>query len=257
MINKLRPALWPICGFILLLIAWQITAMILAKPYILPDIPAVIIALIGNYKLLLNHSLYTLAEALIGLGCAIILAFICGALLSYIKILHKMFYPLLLASQMIPIMVLAPLFTIWFGFYLLPKVLIVILICFFPILINILAGINSVDKETIAFYRSMGLNGFNLFKKIYWPFTLPYFFSGLRIAATYSMMGAVIGEWVGAANGLGLLLIRAQSTFNIALCFAVIVLIVFWTMLILLIIKSIEWQTLSWKHQINEDKWHN
>jgi len=255
MTKKHRQILWPLAGAALLLLAWQIAAWLVGAEYILPGLPAVLKALAGNMPLLLRHSLYTLQEAMYGLGIAVLIAAALTALLTLSARLKSMIYPLLLASQMVPVIVIAPLFVIWFGFGLLPKVLVVILVCFFPIVISMLSGLAAADGETLAFYRSMGMNGWQLFRLVRWPLALPYFFGGLRIAVTYSVMGAVIGEWLGAVGGLGLLLTRSKNSYNLPLTFAVIIMIIFWSALLFGLMKLAEYKALGWQRRVGEENW--
>jgi len=253
--KRYEQILWPLAGLILLLIAWQLVALLVGAVYILPGPAAAVGALCDNLPLLLHHSAYTLQEALYGLALAVALAAALTALLTLLPRLKDMLYPLLLASQMVPIIVLAPLFVIWFGFGMLPKVLVVILVCFFPMVISMLNALAAADAETLAFYRSMGMSKWQLFHLVRWPLALPHFFGGLRIATTYSVMGAVIGEWLGATGGLGLLLTRSKNTYNLPLTFAVIIMIVLWSALLFGLIKLAEYQALSWKRQVGEENW--
>ena len=253
--KKYGKVLWPLTGAAALLLVWQGLAALINAEYILPGLPAVLAALRGNMPLLLRHSLYTLQEAMCGLGLSVIFAAALTALLTFSAGLKNMLYPLLLASQMVPIIVLAPLFVIWFGFGVFPKVLVVILVCFFPIVISMLSGLAAADGETIAFYRSMGMNGRQLFRLVRWPMALPYFFGGLRIAVTYSVMGAVIGEWLGAVGGLGLLLTRSKNNYNLPLTFAVILMIILWSALLFALVKLAEYKALAWRRQTGEENW--
>jgi ABC-type nitrate/sulfonate/bicarbonate transport system permease component len=255
MTKKFGQILWPLAGVALFMAAWQIAALLVGAEYILPGLPAVFKAMFGNMPLLLRHSAYTLQEAMYGLGIAVLFAAALTALLTFSPRLKNMLYPLLLASQMVPIIVIAPLFVIWFGFGLLPKVLVVILVCFFPIVISMLSGLAAADAETLAFYRSMGMSKWQLFRLVRWPLALPTFFGGLRIAVTYSVMGAVIGEWLGALGGLGLLLTRSKNTYNLPLTFAVIVMIILWSALLFGLMKLAEYKALAWQRQINEENW--
>jgi ABC-type nitrate/sulfonate/bicarbonate transport system permease component len=253
--KKRGQILWPLAGAALFLLAWQAAALLVGAAYILPGPLAVLSALSGNMPLLLRHSAYTLQAALCGLAISVLFAAALSALLTLSSRLKNMLYPLLLASQMVPLIVLAPLFVIWFGFGLLPKVLAVILVCFFPIVISMLSGLMAADAETVAFYRSLGMNDWQLFRLVRWPLALPYFFGGLRIAVTYSVMGAVIGEWLGAAGGLGLLLTRSKNTYNLPLTFAVIIMIIFWSALLFGLSKLAEYKALSWRREISEENW--
>ncbi|MCL1976359.1 MAG: ABC transporter permease [Firmicutes bacterium] len=255
--NKGEKILAPLAGLLLIVAAWQIAAFMVGAEYILPGPISVIRSFGHNLPQLLRHSVFTLQEALYGLAIAVVFAALLTALLSLSSRLKNMLYPLILASQMIPIIVMAPLFIIWFGFGLLPKVLVVVLVCFFPIVISMLAGLAAADTEIMAFYRSMGMNRWQLFSLVRWPMALPYFFGGLRVAATYSVMGAVIGEWLGALGGLGLLLTRSKNTYNLSLTFAVIIMIILWSTLLFAAVKLLEYKALSWRRKVGKENWEN
>ncbi len=248
--------IYPLIGIAIFLICWQITAtFLISKEWLLPTPVSVIKSFFSNIPLLWHHSVYTLSEALLGLAISLLLSIVFALIVSLSPTIKKITYPLLLLSQMIPIIVLAPLLIIWFGYGLLPKILVVILICFFPMTINIVAGINAADAETIAFYQAMGMNRRQLFRCIRLPMALPHFFSGLRIAAVYAVMGAVIGDWLGAQAGLGLLLTRAQNAFNLPLVFAAILAIIIWSTLLCGLVKIIERRCLFWQKYLDENKW--
>ncbi|MDO4581171.1 MAG: ABC transporter permease [Bacillota bacterium] len=248
--------LYPILGVAVFVLLWQLAAACLVRAeYILPTPLAVARALAENAGLLWQHSLYTLAEAALGLGLSVLLSVAIAALISSSPLLHKISYPLLLGSQMVPIIVLAPLFLIWFGYGMLPKVLVVILICFFPVTINVMAGLAAAGGETLAYYRLMSADKARLFRLVRLPYALPYFFSGLRVAATYSVMGAVIGEWLGAQAGLGLLLTRAQRSFDLPLVFAAIVAIIVWSALLFALVRLAEHYLLGWQKAAQAEKW--
>ena len=158
----------------------------------------------------------------------------------------KTVYPIIVISQTIPIIILAPLFVIWFGYGYMPKIIIVILICFFPVTISLLQGLNTVDRELIDMLRSMGATRLQLYRFVKIPSSMPGFFSGLKIAATYSIMGATIGEWVGGKNGLGVYMIRAKQSFATDKVFAAILVIVILSILILRIIELLEKKYIPW-----------
>ena len=131
--------------------------------------------------------------------------------------------PLLVASQTVPIMALAPLLVIWFGYGAASKVVVVALVCFFPIVVNLVDGLRSVDPDLVRLLRTMGASGRQILMLVEVPAALPYLLSGLKVAASVSVIGAVIGEWVGAQSGLGYLMIRSASQFQTARVFAIIV----------------------------------
>lgn len=242
----------PLITIALLLFFWE-TAVRLCdiKPWILPGPLAVINALAKEKELLLMHTAATLGEALSGFLISILLALVIGIILNHSKFLNRAVYPLLIISQTIPLIVLAVLFTIWFGWGITPKIIIVVLVCFFPITINFMEGISSVDPDQINLFRSMGASDFAIFRMVKFPSALPAFFSGLRIAATYSVMAAVIGEWLGAQKGLGYFMTLKQKSFAIDEVLAAVVIICFLSFLLVKIIDFMEYILLPWT-QIEE-----
>ena len=164
-------------------------------------------------------------EAIIGFTLSIAFAFALAWLMDSVSLVRRALYPLLVTSQTIPIISVAPLFLIWFGYGLVPKVLVVVLVCFFPVVVSFLQGLAAVDTEMIDLLRSMGAPPLLIFRLAKLPAALPMFFSGLKIAATYSIMGAVIGEWLGAEAGLGYYMTLSQRSFLTARVFAIIAVI--------------------------------
>lgn len=240
---------WPSLIFLLLLIFfWEAVARISAVPeYILPLPSSIGQALLKNYPLLLTHSKSTLYAALLGLTCAVLIALSLGLLMHKFKILKTIFYPLLVASQTIPIIALAPIIMIWFGLGLLPKILIVALVCFFPLVINIVEGLANVDQDLMELMQVMGASPWDTFKNIQLPSIVPYFFSGLKIAATYSILGAVMGEWLGGNSGLGVYMVRTMHTFSTSNLFAAILIVVLLSFGLFKLVEIIESFFTPWK----------
>jgi ABC-type nitrate/sulfonate/bicarbonate transport system permease component len=168
-------------------------------------------ALREDWSLLMDNARTTLVEVLLGLAISI------GAGVGFALAMHlwrplrEAAYPLLVASQAIPIVVLAPIFVLAFDYGIGPKLAIVALICFFPLTVNVLDGLRAVEAEQLKLMRSMGATRFATLRKVELPSSLPYFFSGLRIAATVSVIGAVFGEWAGADEGLGRLVLLGNN----------------------------------------------
>jgi ABC-type nitrate/sulfonate/bicarbonate transport system permease component len=241
-------------AFILFLI-WEGTVRLNHLPaYILPGPVQILKTLSASFPLLLKHTVSTLEEALLGFGLAIIISFVTAFILNYFSWLNKALYPLLIVSQTIPIITLAPLFLIWFGWGILPKVLVVILVCFFPIVINLLQGLNSVDPDLIDLFRSMGASRAAIFKMVKLPMALPSFFSGIKISASYSIMAAVIGEWLGAQQGLGYFMTIAQKSFRVDRVMAAVMVIAILSLFIVKIIEIGEWLLIPWSRRWEEGK---
>ena len=216
------------------------------KKFILPSPVDIVITFLRILPDIKWHLLTTLEEAFIGFVVAIFFSVILALLMDNIKGLKKVFYPYLVVSQTIPIIALAPLFVIWFGFGQFPKILVVVLVCFFPIVINLIDGLSSVDDEMISLLKSMGASKLQIFKLLKFPASMVNFFSGLRIAATYSIMGAVIGEWLGGEKGLGVYMIRVKHSFALDKVFAVILIVVVLSLLQFKIISIIQKILMPW-----------
>ncbi|HBR03314.1 MAG TPA: ABC transporter permease [Ruminiclostridium sp.] len=235
----------PVSIIFLLVVFWQVFGDIGNMPsYILPTPVMVIEALYQNRVLLLSHTLVTTGEALIGFGLAVLLGIASGILMGYYQRVRRALYPLFVITQTIPIIVLTPLFAIWFGFGLLPKVLIVILVCFFPIAVTFTQGLIEADENMDALLQVMGASRWQAFFIARIPQALPDLFSGLKIAATYSIMGAVISEWVGAQKGLGIYMTRAMTSFKTSVLFADVLMIVLLSLGLYKLIEMFErhWQ---------------
>ena len=214
--------------------------------WILPPPTMIVEALINDRNVILSNAWVTLYEAILGFGVAIVLSVILAFFIDYFSAIKKGIYPILVASQTIPIFAIAPLLFIWFGFGILPKVMIVALIDFFPIVINLTDGLNSADKGLIKLLKSMNASKWQIFKKVKFPSALPYFFSGLRIAATYSVMGAVIGEWIIASEGLGLYIKNTFNSFLTDQVFAGIIVIVLISIMLDSFIVFLESKIIPW-----------
>ncbi len=218
----------PAALFLLVLSAlWEGAARVLGVPeYILPAPSAIGHALYTNLALLFWHARTTFLAALAGLLLAVAVALLLAVPMNRFRIVRAVLYPPLVISQTIPIIALAPLLRIWFGFGVLPKVLVVALVCFFPVAVNLVEGLDNVDPELLDLLRTMEATPLFIMRHVQIPSVLPYLFSGLKIAATYSVMGAVIMEWLGARAGLGIYMTRAMQSFSTAGLFAAIVVVV-------------------------------
>lgn len=239
-------------GFIilLLLIVWEgIVTWMKVESWILPKPHAIFIEIWKSKALIIDHSIQTIYETLLGLGLSIIAAIITATLIDVSEWVRRAIYPLLVISQTIPIIAVAPLLIMWFGYGILPKVLVVALVCYFPITINLADGYRLVEREMIRVLTSMNATSFQIFKMVKVPATLPYFFTGLRIGGTYSVMGAVIGEMLGASKGLGILLTRSTQSFLAVRVFATIFIITLLSLAIYMTIEGLARATMPWKNQ--------
>lgn len=239
--------------FAILVFVWEVVARLeLVPTYILPAPTKIIKTLITNLPVLREHIIVTLMEALVGFTISIIFAMVIAVVMDSIPIVKKAVYPLIITSQTIPIITIAPLFAIWFGFGYLPKVVIVVLVCFFPITISLLEGLASVEEDLLNLIKSMGASKIQLYRMVKLPAAMPSFFSGLKISGTYSIMGATIGEWVGGKNGLGVYMLRVKHSFATDKVFATIIIITLLSTLILKIISFIEKRSMPWIYNQNQ-----
>jgi ABC-type nitrate/sulfonate/bicarbonate transport system permease component len=162
--------------------------------------------------------------------------------------LRRALYPLLVVSQTVQILAIAPLLIIWFGFGLLPKIIIVVLICFFPLAVSTADGLASADPDLIALFRAMGARREQIWRMVRLPAALPAFFSGLRVAVTYSIVGATIGEWVGGTEGLGLYMLRSKNALATDQVFVAIVITSALSIALYALVYFIERAALPWYH---------
>jgi ABC-type nitrate/sulfonate/bicarbonate transport system permease component len=238
-----------------LLLIWQLSVDRGAIPrFVLPsptDIGSTLIEIIPD---IYNHIFVTLTEAFAGFFISIILALVLAILMDSIKILKKAIYPILVVSQTVPLIVLAPLFVMWFGFGMLPKIIVVVLVCFFPILVSLMDGLSSVDGDIINMLKSMKATRLQIFRLVKFPAAMVSFFSGLRIAATYSIMGAIIGEWLGGKAGLGIYMSRVRNSYAYDKTFAAIVVIVVLSMLVFYAVKLLQRLVMPWSIEAEKNR---
>ncbi|GGA96194.1 hypothetical protein GCM10007190_00300 [Macrococcus hajekii] len=199
----------------------------------------------NEYKV---HLLPTILLVVEGLVMSVIVGIAVAVILHLIPVLEPFIYPLLVISQNIPVIVVAPLLVIWFGFGLLPKLIVITLVCFFPVTVSLLEGLKSGDKDLKKYMLISGANRSQLFAKLEWPSSLPYLFNGLKIAGTYSVMGAIISEWLGSDKGLGKYMILSQRAFQVDKVFVAIIWIVIFALLIFAVIRLLEKVMVRWKH---------
>jgi len=211
---------------LLVLAAWELLVRLFGVPaFLLPGPLAIARALWASRGLLLEHAAPTAAEALAGFCCAAAAGAAAGLLINRSALAERALYPWLVASQTLPVIAIAPVLVTWFGYGPLPKVLVVVLFCFFPVTVATVDGLRSVEPDLVRLMRSFGAGRRRVFLMVELPAALPFLFGGLRLAATYSVIGAVIGEWVGSSRGLGFLMIQDKNQFEIARMFAEIALL--------------------------------
>ena len=174
---------------------------------------------------MLGHFNTTLIEVVVGFLASVVLGVGIGALLSEFELVRRALYPYILGANAVPRIAFAPLFIIWFGFDLTPKVAMVITISTFPILVNTMAGLSATDRDTLKLMRSLGTTRWQLFRKVRMPFALPYLFAGLETAIIFASVGAIVAEFTGGSRGLGFVTLAAQELFRLPEAFSAIILI--------------------------------
>lgn len=233
---------------IIILILWQLLSMSdLIPAYMLPSPVQIIQAGIGDAALLFHHGIYTLTEALLGLLIGIIGGFSIALLMDKNELLQRLLYPLLVLTQTIPTIAIAPLLVLWMGYGLAPKIFLIFLTCFFPIANGFFNGFQNADRDSIQLLKSMGASEQQIFTQIKFPSSLPQFFSGLRIASAYSLVGAVVAEWLGGNQGLGVYMTRARKSFSFDRMFAVIIIIAILSQLLMKLVIYIEKKSMPWQ----------
>jgi ABC-type nitrate/sulfonate/bicarbonate transport system permease component len=239
---------WPSVLLALLLLAfWQLYVQVQnIDPLILPAPLRIISATIAYWPVFAAHIGTTLYETLVGLVVSLAFGVLTAALIDLSPLLRRAVYPLLVASQAIPIVAIAPLLIFSFGYGLLPKVIVVMLICFFPITVSLADGLRSTDPELMKLYRTFGAGELVIFWHVRLPHALPSFFSGLRIAATYAVVGAILGEYVGAIYGLGVLLQLEQRSFRTDLVFGDVIITALLSIALFLLVSLVECIALPW-----------
>ncbi len=247
MIKVIQKYLCPFAFLALFIVIWEaVVRMYKIEEWLLPAPSSVFKTLISTLPLLIEHSKNTIAAAIIGLILSILVSALLSIVMDYSYLLKRGLYPLIIISQTIPIIAVAPLFIIWFGFGIFPKVVVVALVCFFPVSVSLIQGLESADPEVINLLRVMGANKWKIIKIVKIPAALPSFFSGLKIAGTYAVMGAVIGEWLGAKKGLGVFMTRATHAYQLDRVVAAIVIISFISLIIFLTIDIIARIIMPW-----------
>ncbi len=232
---------------LLLLLAWQGVSMAGWIPkFMLPSPVDVCLAFVGDFGQLMGHAGTTLGEAFLGLGIAVALAFVIAFLMDRFSFLYKSIYPLLVISQTIPAVAIAPLLVLWMGYGMSPKVTLVVVVCFFPIAVGLLDGYKSVDLDMMNLMRAMGATRLQIFRFLKIPSSLGRFFAGLRISVSYSIVGAVIAEWMGGYNGLGVYMTRVKKSYAFDKMFAVIFLVSILSLLLMRMVSLLEKVTMPY-----------
>ena len=229
---------------------WQVYVSVSGiRQTILPGPWRVVEALVNFWDVISDNLGYTMVEAAIGFTTALAIGFAFAVLLDYSPVLRRAVYPILVASQTIPMVAIAPLLIIWFGYDIVPKIIVVWLVCFFPIVVAGVDGFASTDPETTRLFRSLQATRFQIFWKLRLPSALPFIFSGIRIAITYAIGGAVLGEYVGAEKGLGIFIQRSKNSFRNDLIFAAVLVTAVASIALFLLVSVVQHRVMPWYYR--------
>lgn len=226
---------------------WELASRFTDVPvYILPAPSAIVERLVRSWPLLWEHSIVTLTEIGIGFAVGVALGLALAIPIAYSTIFRNTIYPLIVASQAVPKIAIAPLMVLWLGFDIMPKIVVTALMVFFPVTVTAAEGFSSVDRNLLDLLRSVHASPAQIFFKIRFPHALPQIFSGLKIGITLAVVGAVVGEWVGADSGLGYLLVYANTLLDSTLLFASLILLIAIGVVLFVIVGVLERLLLPW-----------
>lgn len=238
----------------LLLGIWQLACSMGWVPsFMLPSPVAVVQALVGDWPLLMTHAATSLAEAGLGLAAGVALGLAAALVMDRFDVLYRAFYPIVVLTQTVPTVAIAPLLVLWFGYGMLPKVVLIVVSTFFPITVGLLEGLRSVDPDEIDLMRAMGATRLQIMRHVKLPAALPQFFSGLKISAAYAIVGAVIAEWLGGFSGLGVYMTRVRKAYSFDKMFAVIFLISALSLVLMWGVEALRRAVMPWERARKEE----
>ncbi len=244
----------PLIALAALVLIWFFCAKGEVVPaYMLPSPVDVAKAFVNNFSIMMKQASVTVQETVYGLAIGIALAFLIATLMDRFKFLYKAFYPILVITQTIPTIAIAPLLVLWMGFGMAPKITLVVVTTFFPIAIGLLGGYEGVDPDAINLMRAMGASRIQIFRYVKLPNAIPDFFSGLRISAAYAVVGAVVSEWLGGFEGLGVYMTRAQKAYAFDKMFAVIIFISVISLVLMGAVSVLEKICTPWRRHLKEN----
>ncbi len=242
----------PVLITIALVVSWEVSVDLLRIPsFLLPKPSATVLRFFALWKIVLPHVWITLFEAVVGLIAAGAISIILAVGIVHFKLIQRTVYPYAVATKVVPIIAVAPLLTVWFGFGIAPKIVTAILVSYFPILVNTVKGLQSADRQMVKLMRSLFATKYQIFTKISLKYSLPYIFAGFRISSTLAVIGAIVGEFVGADRGLGFFLVIAQSELDVQKMFVGVALCALLGLSLFLLVVGLERHFLFW-HESSE-----
>lgn len=239
--------LYPTATVALLIVCWQLSILIFDVPkYLVPSPLDTVRTMLEDAGVIAEHARSTLSVTLLGFAISVTLASLVASLVVASSHFRQAVYPLLASSQMVPKLAVAPLFLVWFGFGIVPKLLIVVMESFFPIVIAMVVGLVSVERETLHMLRGMGCSTLQEFVKVRFPTALPSIFGGLKVGMSLAIIGAIVGEFVASNKGLGYMLVVSAGQLNTARVFAGVLVLLLMGSFLIGIISLLERQAIPW-----------
>ena len=237
----------PVLALFLLAAGWEIWTRLADVPvYIVPAPTVILQRLFGDLEFFARHGLITLLEAMAGFGLGFVIAFAAATLMAHSRFMERTLFPLAVLVKVTPIVAVAPLFVIWFGFGSFPKILIAALITFFPVLVNAMTGLRAVNPGILDFFHSVHASRREIFLKLRVPSSLPYLFAAFRISIPLSVIGAVVGEWFSGDRGLGSVIIVAHNNLDMPTLFSAILVLAFIGISLTIATSFLENRSLFW-----------
>lgn len=239
--------IWSWLAIAILIIIWQLVCSLgLVESFMLPSPVNVLKAFVEDFEALMSHLWVTLTEAVVGLFFGVVLGFVVAIIMDVCDILYKALYPIIILTQTVPTVAIAPLLVLWFGYDMLPKIILIVVTTFFPIAVGLLGGFKAVDRDEINLLKAMGAGKLQIFTHIKLPGAMGQFFAGLKISASYAVVGAVISEWLGGFKGLGVYMTRVKNAFAFDKMFAVIFLISIVSLLVMKLVELLQSKAMPW-----------
>jgi NitT/TauT family transport system permease protein len=245
--TKAATIILPTIATVLLFSLWELAVFVFQiKPFNLPAPSKILEATIKFAPQLLENSFRTVWTTFAGFVLASVVGIVLGFLIGYSRLIYLTFYPLLVAFNTIPKSALVPLLAVWFGANAIPAIVTAFALAFFPIAVNVALGLETIEPEMKDVMRALGASDFEIFQKVGWPHTLPYVFASLKIAVSFSFIGAVIAESIASNAGLGYLIVQAASDFNVPLAFAALITLAILGVMLYTIFVAIEKKVIFW-----------
>lgn len=253
--DKTLNAVLPLIAVVVALVAWAGAVKLFHIPdYLLPAPQDVVVRTVSDWQILVRHGVYTLTSVLTGFLASLAIGIPLAFAIVASRTIERIVMPFFVMSQTIPKVAIAPILVVWLGFGILPKIAIVFLISFFPIVVSTVAGLKSVESDMIDLVRSMGASMSRIMIRVRAPSALPHMFAGLKIAICLAVVGAVVGEFVGSDRGLGYLLLISTGSLDGTLIWAALFILIAIGMSLFAIVTKIERLTIPWHVSIRAEE---